>query len=474
MVSKKILGLAIAAAFSSQAFAVIDLNDKDAAGSKVVYAKEALTTTLTGNDNGTYYVVGYTTDDTGVVLDMQVKYGTGIAATQKRFVRIDLSNALFTANSALASTTSGGGTAAGVLVQGGQSKDTYAILEVTASVAVGQDSVANINVNELAISGSAAVGVTATVYETLTAAVNQTASTALNTKTLASAVTTESAVKFTATPATVTADVSSDFKKFVNSTAPLVTDTYANLGTLTVAPGAALKPTADDLADVVVLADVIVPTTSAVKFTGDFSVGDFYLAAAPASQANCVAGSKLAFNEAKTQATKFDGGTDIFVAGVNAASTLCVVVPGDKVIPKGSYSAEATYTKVGSAAFPPAAQSGVVGNIAHNGTTVQVPYLTTFEDYNQRLVLVNRGGAAAAYSINFTPEAGVTATAGSAATGTIPAGKTLVVSAKDVVALSGSSRTAATVNIVAVPGNIDAAATQVNLSDKSTDTVNLH
>jgi hypothetical protein len=99
--------------------------------------------------------------------------------------------------------------------------------------------------------------------------------------------------------------------------------------------------------------------------------------------------------------------------------------------------------------------------------------MTTFADYNQRLVLVNRGSADVTYAVTFTPETGVTATAGSAATGTLKANSTTIVKATDLVTITGSSRTAATVAIVSAAANIDAATTSVNLSDKSTDTVKL-
>lgn len=475
MVSKKILGVAIAAAFSSQAFAVVDLNDKDAAGSKVVFAKEALLNTaagtVVGNDNGTYYKVGGASN---AVLDFKVKYGTGIANTQKRFVRVDLQNAVFTSASALASTTTLGSTATavnapGVLVQGGQAKDTYAILEVTAAATVAQDDTVNVNVDELAISGVAGVGITATVYETLTAAVNQSANTALNTKNLAGVITTATGIDVATTANTVTASVDAGFKTLVANGAVNGTN-WANLGTVTVAAKAGVL---DRDTTAATLADLINIANSKVKLSGDFSVGVFSINAADAvskatAEDNTAPDALVTYtNTSKTTST------DIALADWAAAPILAAGFPGDKVIPKGSYTAQITFAGIADAAFAPAAVTTTVGTVAHNGTTIQVPYVTTYADYAQRLVLVNRGGADAAYSITFTPEAGVTATAGTAATGTIPAGKTVIVAAKDVVTLTGATRTAATINVVAVSTNIDAATTSVNLADKSTDTVKL-
>jgi hypothetical protein len=107
----------------------------------------------------------------------------------------------------------------------------------------------------------------------------------------------------------------------------------------------------------------------------------------------------------------------------------------------------------------------------HNGTTVQLPYLTTFADYNQRLVIVNRGTSDATYSVTFTSEATATATAGTAATGTVAAGTTSSIKVSDIVTMTGLTRTAATIVIVAPTANLSVATNQVNLSDGSTDTV---
>ena len=85
--------------------------------------------------------------------------------------------------------------------------------------------------------------------------------------------------------------------------------------------------------------------------------------------------------------------------------------------------------------------------------------------------MVNRGATAATYSMTFQPETGVTAVAGTGATGTIPAGGTLSVKASDIVTLTGKTRVAATLNIVAATANVSVATQQVNLSDKGTDTV---
>ena len=72
-----------------------------------------------------------------------------------------------------------------------------------------------------------------------------------------------------------------------------------------------------------------------------------------------------------------------------------------------------------------------IGSITYDTTTVEAPYITTYEGYNQRIFIDNRGGVAAYYSTTFTTEDGVTATAGTAATGTFPANTISVVKVSD-------------------------------------------
>lgn len=472
MVSKKILAVAIAAAFSSQAFAVVNLDDANNSNS-IKYAKEALVTTgsIDGNDGAKYYLVandaqvtiGAAALTTPGVQDASFKLGTGMAVGQKRYVRIGLTNAVFSGTSAAVLGSAGGtNKATAVVVQGGANKDTYVIFEVTAVLAVAQADVFQFSPVNLGIHSASGVTYNASVYETLTSAVNQTAGTALNNKTISNAISVANGLKVTATAGNTVASVDDAFKKFVT------TVDYANIGSVVVGVETGPLNTASAA---VGLADMISTASSKAKIKGDFSAGEWdLLNGNAASKAACLAGTDLAFNTAKTEVTP-----TVSVAALNAASTLCVGIGSDKVVNIADYTADINYEAVANAAFPAAATTVTFGSIKHNGTTVQVPYMTTFADYNQRVVLVNRGGSDAAYTFTFTPDSatGAVATAGTAATGTLKAGKTTVLKASDVVTLTGATRTAATVSIVAVNTNIDAATTSVNLADKSTDTVNL-
>ncbi len=103
---------------------------------------------------------------------------------------------------------------------------------------------------------------------------------------------------------------------------------------------------------------------------------------------------------------------------------------------------------------------------------MHIPFLTTWADYNQRIVVSNRGANPAPYWITFRPEDGVMATPGMYATGTLDGNSTMVLSAMDVVTLEGRTRTAATFVAEAQRSQIDVATVIVNMMTGSTDTVN--
>ena len=184
-------------------------------------------------------------------------------------------------------------------------------------------------------------------------------------------------------------------------------------------------------------------------------------------------------------------------SGVVAASTRALT-PGVKLlclnvdvmgpetnmypIPESDYTATAHF-KTGTNALEASQMAGMersLSSIERNGASVEIPYLTTSEKHNQRLIVVNRGTAPVAItSITFTSEAGtdveLTDTAQTALDNglmVVPGQSTHVVTMKDTIEIEGDSRrTAATIAFAATEGALSVATTQVNVSDGSTDTV---
>jgi len=385
--------------------------------------------------------------------------GVGVADGNQIFIRVDLDNGVFDGdiNEATAfSVTNGTGTA---VAQGGLEGDDFAIFDITSDGGIDQTDELSLTAPVGHVAAGAAT-VTVAAYETLADAINQNNTLASSSAAYA---TTGAGIADTATPINATAEVSTLFTRFDDLT-------------LTAALGSVTFDTTDQVGGVDVfepgggnhtVADSLASATSDIVITGDFSFGTWEINNA----ANC-AGATI---EALVVADDEESASADDISGIEGTvGYVCVTVDGTEVINQGSYTYALEYDTVATAVFPAADGTGTVGSIAHNGTTVQVPYMTTFASYNQRFVMVNRGTTDADYTFTFTTEDGTTATAGTAATGTIPAGETLVVKATDIVTLTGNTRTAGTVVIVAPDANISVAAQQVNVADSGTDTVILN
>ena len=184
-------------------------------------------------------------------------------------------------------------------------------------------------------------------------------------------------------------------------------------------------------------------------------------------------------------------------SGVTAASTPALP-PGIKLvclnvdvtgpmsnmsaIPESDYTATAHF-KPGLNSLEASQMAGMEGDLAsieRNGASVDIPYLTTSEKHNQRLIVVNRGTRPVAItSITFTSEDGtdveLSATAQAAMDAgllMVPGNSTYVARMDETIVITGDSRrTAASIAFAATPGHLSVATTQVNVSDGSTDTV---
>ena len=115
-----------------------------------------------------------------------------------------------------------------------------------------------------------------------------------------------------------------------------------------------------------------------------------------------------------------------------------------------------------------------LGRFRRNGTIYRIPFLTTSPRFTQRLGIVNRGAAAAAYSVGeLHAQSGVTAAAGARASGALPPGQTVLM-ASDIVTITGGTRGAASISIVADPSIIDASIDIIHPETGTIDTVHLN
>ena len=281
------------------------------------------------------------------------------------------------------------------------------------------------------------------------------------------AVRTMRALQETAMPMNLEATVDERFKSF----GPM--GTKGTLGSFMVGANTDLLDADGGVA--VGLADIIGETLadgSSVTISGDFS----FVSAAWLDTTNAcndtVEGRGLVQTEDEKVLDELTA-----VAPPTVAMYLCISVPtGDAAvaIPATDPYMVTTEYAAGTpmAGWPPNAGEHSLGRITRDGTTVHIPFLTTWADYNQRIVVSNRGANEADYWITFRPEDGVTATPGMYAMGTLDGNSTIMLRAMDVVTLEGRTRTAATFVAEAKSTQIDVATVIVNMMTGGTDTVN--
>jgi len=417
-------------------------------------------------------VVGLVTypkvSNTSNVLDIVNTYGLNTINGASTYIRYDLTNAVFGAIPTLVNTSM-----TTSISTGGAPGNGFVIFRSVAGAAIPSN-----NTSTMSAASYASLDVTKPssisykVYETLTGAASS--GTALVTKTAKSGASLwsySSGLTTTITGQTTgVASVDLGFAKFKATALPAASNLTAHLGTASVAAAASVLAADDGSA--VALADMILVATSTGTVTGGGAFGITTQSLGVSATVACGSQTAIASNTARTAGAPFT------VAVLNAKTNLCYNVTalnGTTQIPVATYTLTttnkpATATKTNQTTTVAA----TFGSVSHDGTTVQLPYLTTFADYNQRVVMVNRGTAAATYAITtFQTEAATTAVAGTKSTGSIPAGGSVVVKVTDIVTLTGGTRAAATLSVVAPSTNVSVATTQVNKSSGATDTISL-
>ena len=114
------------------------------------------------------------------------------------------------------------------------------------------------------------------------------------------------------------------------------------------------------------------------------------------------------------------------------------------------------------------------GSIGRNGTTVNISFLTTHPEYNQRLAIVNRGSEDALFWMdndNFQTETGTTVMDTTDISGMVPAGGRIIIRIDDHLQLEGiHTRAAGTLNLNAPPVTIDVMTVQFHEGTGTVDT----
>ena len=455
---------------ASAAFAVQNLTTTATALTPIKYATESLgtrnTTTGTGTNVGTTFfdVVG-----SGTALDVVATTGftgtkTGVA---DYYVRVDLTNAAYSVGAGTMTIRNRGNTpfnegidATSILFSGGLVGSSSAIYKMDISNPMTVTATIVNKFTQIGTNGNPTVKMS--IFETLTEANKGDTGANISTSSKET-IKVQAGGKATTVAAVETAAVSTGFLKYVKVAATGTTNLLAELGATTFSTTTNTLDALDGSA--IAAADLYTASTSAVTVTGDLSLGTWYFdAAGCAGAAAPPTTKKLKLNAAKTSGTST-------VTILTSNSTLCNVVDGKTAIPVSSYALGINYTPFTGTAGATDFTGVSLGSVARNGTSDNINYLTTFSSYNQRVYITNRALVDSTYAFTFQTEDGVTATAGTAATGTSKAGTVLALKAADIVTLTGKTRTAATLAIVGTPSLFSVSTQQVNLANGATDTI---
>ena len=472
MFGKKVFAAMLATVLGASLFgantakAVIALSeDGDQTVAAVIYATETLVDTVAGHKG--YSVVSGNDDNDSPTELLNVTAKIGLGGPQNTFatIRFELSGMVFSqdvmdgnnGDLAIASSHDNIGVRSG----GDVGDDYVSFIANRSSATPDRESAVTLTIRQLGVKPGVPGSVTMTVTDSL-GPEKYTAS-------YPNAVRTTRGLKEDATPLNLTATVDERFKSFGS-------ETTGTLGSFVVKLAATDPPLRDATGVDADLTDIITGTVedgSSVTISGDFS---FVSRAWLDTMDTCLEdGNLLKMEDGEVSDT-------MELTPANPPMTdpmyLCISVPvGDDavVIPETEpymLTTEYEAASVG-AGWPPNGGEHALGSINRDGTTVQIPFLTTWADYNQRIVISNRGANPAEYWIEFRPEEGVTATPNDMyAMGTLDGNSTMVLRAMDVVTLEGRTRTAATLIVEANRAQIDVATVIVNMMTGSTDTVN--
>jgi hypothetical protein len=418
--------------------------------------------------------------------------GFGVTAGANNFVRIVVANATFDTavtgtnltdtTTAFASSTVVSG---GAGVSGTTAGSSCVVFQVQGAATTGNTQSDTISFAspalDVASNTAGPVTFTYTLHETAVSASCTTGNntTILNTPVTGTVASFANSLNFTAaTTYTDTADVEAapPFTAFASSTsggADAVSTTNAGLANIVF--GIVSPATTDASGASITLGTLISAATMTVgPATG--STANFAASTVSGTTLNGVnldtTSACSSVSIAGTQATATSSVTFTVTAGTN--SFLCYAITGKTVLPAGGYSASLALTAQSNVLLESVGAINV-GSIVHNGTTIATPWFTIFPGYTSRFVLTNSGTTPAPYTTTVITETGVTHTAGSAATGTIAPGSTLVLDANTVTsAFSSGTRGSVIFNIAAPSQNIIGEYQVIDAANGAINTYKLH
>lgn len=433
--------------------------------------------------------------DDGGDLVVVTEIGAGFSVDQKIYVRFDLVNGVLAGDLANTALSSGAILGDVVISQGGDEDDSWVIFTATVDEVLGidQDAILQFDLDTVGVTvdDQNEVSIIYGLYESLSAAAN--ANTAVVELGPEPAITFAQGIAVTfdattvlagndaaSTPVTgaLVAEVENDFLDFGADDANGGVHETVKVGELNFAASGAREPAggaegldAYDISNITVSGDFNLVLDTVADADDVYTLGNVFIQNGRCqNEANRVS--------AEIEATSVTADTAVFDVDLQEFDptggdfSICLTSFGENEILEATYAATFDGVTLDTDDAPLTGATATLGSITRNGVVVQLPYLTDFEDYNQRIVIVNRNATDVEIAgITYLPETGTTVTDTMTADDmTIPANGMKVLLVRDILDTDGMTRTAATLSIVAKNGTIDVATQQVNLTDGTTDT----
>lgn len=417
--SIKAVALAAGILAGGSVFAAVDLDDSDAPGTVKIASQSVISSSGTALTDAAAY-------------NATATLGSAIPVSTTRYIRMTLSSGTFTANPALTVSTTN---ATVSLLQGGTG-EAYALFSVVTSstdAATSSDTV-TFNPAGITVKSQAAVSLTYGLYETQSAAQNQT----LPLKTASQPyLAFASGLVTTVTANTKTADVdaSPSFTKFTSSASTVaLAEVYVNhKGYIAADATTATAGTMVDTAVLVLNGDFTAAANDAGTYTGD-ALDRVFVSNLDDCSTTLVSASALTATKATFSSIT---GTQIS-ADADKKLYVCLTAEGTPEIPVADYTLDIDYTASGSDYSVADLSAIAAGSVVRNGVTLVAPLVNQPTGWYSRLALSNTGSVARPYTITAVTESGSTINlTGEAASGTVAASSTKVINLDTLATITG-------------------------------------
>ncbi|HET9579618.1 MAG TPA: hypothetical protein VFP44_17425, partial [Usitatibacter sp.] len=359
--------IAVAALFSSAAFAIVDINGDTG---QVTYASEL-----------TYSATNPLVGDGAGQLAAATQLGFGVSTGQTRFVKVTLNNATFAGSAGGMAVTDGTTTSVGTVVQGGTTGTNSVVYQFTAATNYTQGAAVIIGdpTGGLAVANNGSpVTISYQLFETATQAVAGTPS-------LASAGPTALAkfgpgLNYTVTRGTATADVASGFKQFcANATCTPPDTVVGDLGNIVYGVNAVNNRNGA----AITLADLTTAAT-AIHLSGDFSaVGGVTAGTAGCAGPAAPGAFTVATNKQSASVT----------VGTSAATfDVCYVVNGTTVLSAQTVQQSLDVTPANADVNISDTAAAPLGDVVRNGASTVALNVTDPANPDQTFIRITNMG----------------------------------------------------------------------------------